>query len=74
MGLRWDTEQAKPLVHLFLHDLHEEILLPLCQNEEVLHHVVATFIFVLQETHPQNAVVIHFLENSCNTELLNTPC
>jgi hypothetical protein len=72
MGLSWDTEQAKPLVHLFPHDLHEEILLLLCQNVEV-HHIVATFIFVLQETHPLNAVIIHFLENSFNTELLNIP-
>jgi hypothetical protein len=57
MGFSWDTEQAKPLVHIFLHDLHEEILLLLCQNAEVLHHV-ATFIFLMQETHPLNAVLI----------------
>jgi hypothetical protein len=40
-------------------------------NTKVLHHVAATFVFVLQEEHPLNAVVIHFQENSCNTELLN---
>lgn len=39
----------------------------LCRNMEVLHHVVATFIFVLQEAHFLNMAVIHFLENSCNT-------
>lgn len=43
MGLSPETECAKPLVLLipaiFLHNLCSEILLPLCQNGEVLHHV-----------------------------------
>jgi hypothetical protein len=63
----------KPLVHLFLsiflHNLHSEILIPLCQNAKVPHHVVATFIFMLQEENP----LIHFPENSSNIKLLNIP-
>jgi hypothetical protein len=66
-------EWAKQLVHLylfiFLHNLHSKILLVLCQNAKVLHHVVATFVFMLQEENP----LIHFQENSCNMELLNVP-
>jgi hypothetical protein len=75
MGLSLETDWAKPPVHLFLsiflHNLHSEIPLPLCRNVEVLHHVVAAFIWVLQGEHPLNAVEIHFPENSCNTDLLN---
>jgi hypothetical protein len=40
---------------------------------DVLSHVVAMFIFVLQEEHPLNVAVVHFAENSCNTKLLNIP-
>jgi hypothetical protein len=76
MGLSWLTEWAKPLVHLFLsiflHNFHSNLPLPLCQNVEVLHHIVATFV-MLQEAHPPNAAIIHLPENSCNMELLNIP-
>jgi hypothetical protein len=48
-----------------------KIPLPLCWYVEVLHHVAATFIFMLQEAHPLNAAIIHFPENSSNMEMLN---
>lgn len=43
------------------------------QITEVLCHVVATSVFVLQETRPLNAVVIHFPENSSITKMPNVP-
>jgi hypothetical protein len=76
-ALSQETEQANPMVHLFLsiflHEPSSEILLPLCQNVEVLHSIVATFVSLLQEAHSQNAVEIYFLENSCKMEVLNIP-
>jgi hypothetical protein len=75
-GLSQVPEQAIPLVYLFpifLHELRSEIPLPLYQCEEVLHSIVATFVSLLQEAHPQNTVVIHFIENSCNMKVLNDP-
>jgi len=36
----------------------------------MLHHVVSTLVFLLQETHPLNMVVGHFLVNSCHKKLL----
>jgi hypothetical protein len=77
MGLSRETEFGKSLVHLSLsiclHNLHSRIPLLLCQNSVMLCHVVATFIFILLETHLLNAKVIHFPENSFTTELLNFP-
>jgi hypothetical protein len=71
MGLSLETEQAKAF-SIFFHNL-SEIPLPFCQNAEVLHHFVTIFVLVLLESHPLNAAVIHFPENSCNTELLKWP-
>jgi len=37
----------------------------------MLHHVVFTFVFLLQEVYRLNIVVGHFLVNSCHKQLLN---
>jgi hypothetical protein len=37
---------------------------------EMLHHVVFTFVFLLQEAHPLNKVAGHFIVNSCHKKLL----
>jgi hypothetical protein len=74
-SLNQETDGAKPPVHfflsIFLYNLCSKILLPLCWNVEVLHHVVVPFIFMLQEAHSLNATVINFPENACNMELLS---
>jgi hypothetical protein len=76
MGLSQENKWAKPPVHLCLsifHDLHQKTVLLICQNAEVLRHVIATFSSMLQEQHLLNTAVIHFPENSCYMQLLNFP-
>jgi hypothetical protein len=64
MDLSRKTEWDKPtfllFLLIFLHNLLSKTLLLLCQNTEVLNHVAATFVFVLLEEHPLNAVVNSF--------------
>jgi hypothetical protein len=60
---------AKLPVHLFLsiflRDFHlnSKIPLPLWTDEVVLHHAIATLIFILQKAHPLNAALTQFTEN-----------
>jgi hypothetical protein len=74
MGSSWVTKRAKSLVHffqsIFLQSAHLKILLPLWQNVEVLYHVIATFVLMVQEAHPLYTEVICFPENFYKTELL----
>jgi hypothetical protein len=67
IGSSRETERANSPVHLLfsisLRDLLSKIPFPLCQNVELLRHVVATLVFVLQLTH-LNATAICFPEKS----------
>ena len=45
----------------------------LCEYMEVPCNVVATFVLVLQEAHPQGTEVVYFPESFWNTELLHAP-
>jgi len=69
-------EQSEPLV-LFLPGHHPssfslKIPFLLLKSVGVFHHVMATFVHVLQEAYPINTHAVHFPENFCNTKLLRS--
>jgi hypothetical protein len=72
MGLSHKIKWAKPLVHLFLSIFIQKSNYWSAEMQRYSHHVI-TYIFMLQEAHHLNAVIINFPENPCNMVLLSVP-
>jgi hypothetical protein len=74
MGSSWVTKQATSVVcffqSVFLQSVHLKILLAFCQNVEVLYHVIATLVSMMQEARPLYIEIIYFPEHFYKTELL----
>jgi hypothetical protein len=73
LGDREDKLAVHLFLSIFLHRIRSTFSLTLCRNSEVLHHVVAKFVFGLQEAHSLNALVTHFPQNFWIAELVNVP-